>query len=66
MFADLLLEGARVEEQRAGQAPQNIPVLLAHEEVLAMAEEVEPMFPHVIRKELIEQADSFRNYLCGL
>ena len=30
MFADLLLEGARVEEQRAGQEPQNIPVLLAH------------------------------------
>ena len=29
-FADLLLEGARTEEQRAGQAPQNIPVLLAH------------------------------------
>ena len=30
MFADLLLEGARTEEERAGQAPQNIPVLLAH------------------------------------
>ena len=30
MFADLLLEGARLEEQRAGQAPQNIPVLLTH------------------------------------
>lgn len=30
MFANLLLEGVRVEEQRAGQAPQNIPVLLAH------------------------------------
>lgn len=29
-FADLLLEGARTEEQRAGQVPQNIPVLLAH------------------------------------
>ena len=29
-FADLLLEGARTEEQRAGQAPQDIPVLLAH------------------------------------
>ena len=30
MFADLLLEGARTEEQRAGQALQNIPVLLSH------------------------------------
>ena len=30
MFADLLLEGARTEERRAGQAEQNIPVLLAH------------------------------------
>ena len=30
MFADLLLEGARAEEERAGQAPQNIPVLLTH------------------------------------
>ena len=30
MFADLLLEGARTEEQHAGQEPQNIPVLLAH------------------------------------
>ena len=30
MFADLLLEGARTEEQRAGQKPQNIPILLAH------------------------------------
>lgn len=30
MFADLLLEGARVEEERAGQEPQHIPVLLAH------------------------------------
>ena len=30
MFADLLLEGARTEEQRAGAEPQNIPVLLAH------------------------------------
>ena len=29
-FADLLLEGARTEEQRAGQEPQDIPVLLAH------------------------------------
>lgn len=29
-FADLLLEGARTEEERAGQEPQNIPVLLAH------------------------------------
>ena len=30
MFADLLLEGARAEEERAGQTPQNIPILLAH------------------------------------
>ncbi len=30
MFADLLLEGARTEEQRSGQAPQNIPILLTH------------------------------------
>ena len=30
MFADLLLEGARTEEERARQAPQNIPVLLTH------------------------------------
>ncbi len=30
MFADLLLEGARTEEARAGQEPQNIPVLLTH------------------------------------
>lgn len=30
MFADLLLEGARTEEDRAGQLPQNIPVLLTH------------------------------------
>jgi len=30
MFANLLLEGAREEEQRAGQDPQSIPVLLAH------------------------------------
>ena len=30
LFADLLLEGARTEEQRAGSAPQNIPVLIAH------------------------------------
>ena len=29
-FADLLLEGARTEEKRTGQEPQNIPVLLAH------------------------------------
>ena len=29
-FADLLLEGARTEEQRAGQAPQDIKILLAH------------------------------------
>ena len=30
MFADLLLEGARAEEKRAGQEPQNIPVLIAN------------------------------------
>ena len=30
MFADLLLEGARTEEKRAGQPEQEIPVLLAH------------------------------------
>ena len=30
MFADLLLEGARTEEERSGAAPQNIPVLLTH------------------------------------
>ena len=30
MFADLLLEGARIEERRAGQEPQNIPILIAH------------------------------------
>ena len=30
MFADLLLEGARTEEKRAGQEPQNIPVLIAN------------------------------------
>ena len=30
MFANLLLEGARTEEKRAGQAEQNIPILLAH------------------------------------
>lgn len=30
MFADLLLEGARTEECRAGQAPQNIKTLIAH------------------------------------
>ena len=29
-FAQLLLEGARTEEQRAGQEPQPIPVLLTH------------------------------------
>ena len=29
MFADLLLEGARTEEKRAGQSEQNIPVLIA-------------------------------------
>ena len=30
MFANLLLEGARTEEKRAGQKEQNIPILLAH------------------------------------
>ena len=30
MFADLLLEGAREEENRSGSAEQDIPVLLAH------------------------------------
>lgn len=30
MFADLLLEGARAEEERAGSAPQDIKILLAH------------------------------------
>ena len=30
MFADLLLEGARTEEKRAGAPEQSIPVLLAH------------------------------------
>ena len=30
MFANLLLEGARTEEARAGQEPQNIPILIAH------------------------------------
>ena len=30
LFANLLLEGARAEEQRAGQEPQSIPILLAH------------------------------------
>ena len=30
MFAGLLLEGARTEEKRAGQEPQNIPILIAH------------------------------------
>ena len=29
-FADLLLEGAREEEERAGAEPQDIPVLIAH------------------------------------
>ena len=29
MFADLLLEGARMEEKRTGQPEQNIPVLIA-------------------------------------
>lgn len=30
MFADLLLEGSREEEKRAGAAEQNIPVLFTH------------------------------------
>jgi len=30
MFAELLLEGAREEERRAGQEPQDIPILIAH------------------------------------
>lgn len=30
MFADILLEGARAEEKRAGSAPQAIPVLISH------------------------------------
>lgn len=30
MFADLLLEGARTEERRAGQELQDIPILIAH------------------------------------
>ena len=29
MFANLLLEGARVEEEKSGAAPQDIPVLIA-------------------------------------
>lgn len=29
-FANLLLEGARTEEKRAGQPEQNIPILIAH------------------------------------
>ena len=29
-FAQLLLEGAKTEEKRSGQAPQDIPVLLTH------------------------------------
>ena len=29
-FAELLLEGARTEEKRAGQEPQDIPILIAH------------------------------------
>ena len=29
-FAELLLEGARAEEERAGTEPQNIPILIAH------------------------------------
>ena len=43
MFADLLLEGARLEEQRSGQAPQNIPVLLTH---LTEAEAIK-LFPRI-------------------
>ena len=30
MFADLLLEGARVEEKRSGSGEQDIPILLTH------------------------------------
>ena len=30
MFANLLLEGARTEEKRAGHPEQNIPILIAH------------------------------------
>ena len=30
MFADLLLEGARAEEERSGSNPQDIPILIAH------------------------------------
>lgn len=30
MFAELLLEGARAEEEHAGQAPQDIKILIAH------------------------------------
>ncbi|MBR4692712.1 MAG: nucleotide sugar dehydrogenase [Oscillospiraceae bacterium] len=30
MFADLLAEGVRAEEERSGQAPQDIPILLTH------------------------------------
>lgn len=37
MFADLLLEGEREEEKRAGQPMQSIPVLLTH---LTKAEEI--------------------------
>ena len=29
-FGELLLEGARCEEERAGQKPQNIPILITH------------------------------------
>ena len=29
-FADLLLEGARIEEKRTGQDPQDIPILITH------------------------------------
>ena len=30
LFANLLLEGARIEEKRAGQPEQDIPILIAH------------------------------------
>jgi len=30
LFAELLLEGARTEESKAGQDPQDIPILIAH------------------------------------
>ncbi len=37
MFADLLLEGARTEERRAGQEPQNIPILIATRQRLRLS-----------------------------